>query len=202
MEDPRGADSPACRGPARADSYLSDRGPFGDEDPPRDRGYEQGDRPPGDRPRGDHQPEDPFQRGELYDPNDSGDLDDPGGRYPAERGYPQDEPEPEPGAYRGRRRGKASGAPDATGPGRGRRDDHVAHHAEGPPWDEAYPDDAYEDDRFVPGLGAPRYRDDDQEDEDDTRKTTAASGGAGGPPAGPGAAGHAGSPRWSPWWSS
>ena len=76
------------------------------------------------------------------------------------------EPEPEPGAYRGRRRGKASGAPDAPGPGRGRRDDHVAHHAEGPPWDEASPDDAYEDDRFVPGLGGPRYRDDDQEDED------------------------------------
>ncbi len=74
----------------------------------------------------------------------------------AERGYPQDGPEPEPGAYRGRRRGKASGAPDAPGPGRGRRDDHVAHHAEGPPWDEAYPDDGYEDDRFVPGLGGPR----------------------------------------------
>ena len=181
VEDPRGADSPAGRGPARADSYLSDRGPFGDEDPPRDRGYDQGDRPPGDRPPGnrppddrppgnrppgDHRPEDPFQRGELYDPNDSGDLDDPGGRYPAERGYPQGEPEPEPGAYRGRRRGRASGAPDAPGPGRGRRDDHVGHHAEGSPWDEASPDDAYEDDRFVPGLGAPRYRADDQEDED------------------------------------
>ena len=128
------------------------------------------DRPPGDRPPGDHRPEDPFQRGELYDPNDSGDLDDPGGRYPAEGGYPQDGREPEPGAYRGRRRGKASGAPDAPGPGRGRRDDHVAHHAEGPPWDEAYPDDAHEDDRFVPGLGGPRYRDDDQEDEDDDQE--------------------------------
>jgi UPF0755 protein len=168
VEDPPGAAFPAGRGPARADSYPSDRGPFGDEDPPRDGGYEQGDRPPGHRPRGGHRPEDPFQRGELYDPNDSGDLDDPGGRYPAEREYPQDEPEPEPGAYRGRRRGKASSAPDAPGPGRGRRDDHVAHHAEGSPWDdEAYPDDAYKDDRFVPGLGAPRYRDDDTEDGDE-----------------------------------
>ncbi len=88
-------------------------------------------------------------------------------RYPAGRGYPQDEPEPEPGAYRGRRRGKASGAPDAPGPGPGRRDDHVARHAEGPPWDDAYPDDAYEDDRFVPGLGGPRDRDDDDRDDDE-----------------------------------
>ncbi len=56
VEDPRGADSPAGRGPARADSDLSDRGPFGDEDPPRDRGYEPGDRPPGNRPRADHRP--------------------------------------------------------------------------------------------------------------------------------------------------
>ena len=179
VEDPRGAAFPAGRGPARADSYRSDRGPSGDEDPPRDRGYEQGDRPPGNRPRGDHQPEDPFQRGELYDPNDSGDLDDPGGRYPAGRGYPQDEPEPEPGGYRGRRRGKASSAPDAPGPGRGRRDDHVdhvAHHAEGPPWDEAYPDGAYEDDRFVPGLGGPRDRDDDEEDDGGERRGRRAAG--------------------------
>jgi UPF0755 protein len=176
VEDPRGAAFPAGRGPARADSYRSDRGPFGDEDPSRDRGYEQGDRPPGNRPRGDHQPEDPFQRGELYDPNDSGDLDDPGGRYLAGRGYPQDEPEPEPGAYRGRRRGKASSAPDAPGPGRGRGDDHVAHHAEGPPWDEAYPGDACEDDRFVPGLGGPPDRDDDEEDGGGQRRGRRAAG--------------------------
>ncbi len=177
VEDPRGAAFPPGRGPARADTYRSDRGPFGDEDLPPDRGYEQGDRPPGNRPRGDHQPEDPFQRGELYDPNDSGDLDDPGGRYPAGRGYPQDEPEPEPGAYRGRRRGKASSAPDAApGPGRDRRDDHVAHHAEGPPRDEAYPDDAYADDRFVPGLGGPRDRDDDEEDDGGERRGRRAAG--------------------------
>jgi len=176
VEDPRGAAFPAGRGPARDDSYLSDRGRFGDEDPPRDRGYDQGDRPPGNRPRGDHRPEDPFQRGELYDPDDSGDLDDPGGRYPAERGYPQDEPEPEPGAYRGRRRGNASSAPDAPGPGYGRHDDHVAHHAEGPPWDEAYPEEAYEDDRFVPGLGGPRYRANDEEDDGRERRGRRAAG--------------------------
>jgi len=180
VEDPQGAAFPAGRGPARADNYLSDRGPLGDEDLPRDRRYEQGDRPLGNRlpgnrpagnqPRGGRRPEDPFQHGELYDPNDSGDLDDPGGRYPAERGYPQDEPEPEPGTHRGRRRGKASSAPDAPGPGHGRRDDHVAHHAEGPPWDEAYPDDADEDDRFVPGLGGPRYRDDDEGDDGGERR--------------------------------
>ena len=52
VEDPRGAAFPAGRGPARADSYRSDRGPFGDEDPSRDRGYEQGDRPPGGRASG------------------------------------------------------------------------------------------------------------------------------------------------------
>ncbi len=180
VEDPRGPAFPDGQGPARDDRYLRDRGPSGAEDPPRDRGYEQGDRPPGHRPEGDRWPEDPFQRGELYDPNDPGDLDDPAGRDQAGRGYPPDEPEPGPGAYRGRRRGQASSAADAPGPGRGRRDDHVAHHAEGPPWDEAYPneaypneayqDDAYEDDRFVPGLGGPRHRDDDEEGEDDGGK--------------------------------
>ncbi len=172
VEDPRGPAFPDGQGLARDDRYLRDRGPFGDEDPPRDRGYEQGDRPQDNRPEGDRWPEDPFQRGELYDPNDP---NDPGGRYPAGRGYPPDEPEPGPGAYRGRRRGQSPSAPDAPGTGRGRRDDHVAHHTEGPPWDEAYPneaypDDAYEDDRFVPGLGGPRHRDDAGEEEDDGGK--------------------------------
>jgi len=79
------------------------------------------------------------------------------GRYPRDEPgpsgdrYPRDEPSPSgdrragPGAYRGRRRSNGPG-----GPG-------------GPPWSDAS-DDGYEDDRFVPGLGGPRYRDEDAGD--------------------------------------
>ena len=60
---------------------------------------------------------------------------------------------------------------------------------------------AKEDNRFVPGLGGPRYRDDDDgHDEDDdgyTRTATAAGAAVAGAPAGaaPSAAGRDGSPR-------
>ncbi len=69
-----------------------------------------------------------------------------------------------PGAYRGRRRSNGPGAEDYAGSG-----ERAAHRVAGPvgpggpggpPWSDAS-DDGYEDNRFVPGLGGPRYRDED-----------------------------------------
>ena len=167
---PRGGRSP------RDGQHQRDGGYRGDRPPQRNSGYQRdqsgqrdGGYPPDDRDRG---------------------RDD---RYQDDSRYQPDGGHAEPEAYRGRRRSNAPAPDDYSGFGEGaaQHTGHAGHagppgpsaqHAEGPRThrapngpdgpdgpdgpgaeDPAAAYDDYEDDRFVPGLGGSRYRDDDDE---------------------------------------
>ena len=144
----------------------------------RDDGYQNDDRYQNGKPYqpDGYQNDDRYQNGKPYQGGDRYRSADPS--RSADRNQ-RDDRTAEPGRYRGRRRNNGPAPEDYPGFTEG-----AAHYAEGPgglPWSDSRgaPDtlggpgapgehagknaDDYEDDRFVPGLGGPRYRDEDGE---------------------------------------
>jgi uncharacterized YceG family protein len=161
---------------------------------PRDGQYQPSNGFPGDRPRdAGYQGGHSYQRDGGYPPDDQYQddrRDQPdnrsGDRYaePADRYAEPDDRYAEPGTYRGRRRNNAPAPGDYAGfaDGGANRADGRPNRAEGAPRrggpagaqaprSAQDPRGGYdrddEDARFVPGLGAPRYRDDEESYEDD-----------------------------------
>ena len=169
--EPAGSDAAyPAGGPSQRDGrYADPRAPRGrrhrnvppeSADPGSYQGRRQQDLPPGPAVPGAY--EGRRQRNVPPGPNEPGAYegrrqrseppapDEPAGhRGPRQRNAP---PEPdEPAAYRGRRHRDEPAGPDGpAGPGPGT-----------PSWQDSYDDGYEEDDRFVPGLGGPRYRDDE-----------------------------------------
>ena len=158
----------------RDDGYQNDRR-YQDGSPYQPDGYQDDRR---------NQDGDPYQSGDRYQ---SGALSRGADPSRSDSRNQRDDRTAEPGRYRGRRRNNGPAPEDYAGFTEG-----AAHYAEGPgglPWSDSRgtrntlggpgaPDEHagknaddyagknandYEDDRFVPGLGGPRYRDEDGE---------------------------------------